>query len=131
LSEICGIGEGTLLSTRWDKTGTKEGHRAVCGPPGHTPLLGRDGLVITGKRAWAIWMHSEPRRCLKCQTLNTNHLADSLHAQGGVWHMQKWSTEWQNAWQQTTKTSGALTATQQAMPHETAYVHVCRSVQEA
>jgi len=33
------------------------------------------GVVITGKRVWARWLQKELRRCLKCQVLNTNHLA--------------------------------------------------------
>ena len=34
----------------------------------------QDGLVIAGQRVWDRRMHREPRRCLKCQCLNTNHL---------------------------------------------------------
>ena len=34
-----------------------------------------NGMVIVGKKVWARQMCREPRRCLKCQCLNTNHLA--------------------------------------------------------
>ena len=30
--------------------------------------------MIAGKQVWAMQMYREPRRCLKCQCLNTNHL---------------------------------------------------------
>jgi len=48
----------------------------------------REGVVIVGKRAWARWLQKEPRRCLKCQSLTTNHLAASFicSTYGGVHH---------------------------------------------
>ena len=35
----------------------------------------RDGIVIAGKRTRARKLNKEPRRCLKCQRLNVQHLA--------------------------------------------------------
>src|SRR5882724_6429399 len=35
----------------------------------------RDRLIIKGKRVWARRMKKEPRRCLKCQSMGSNHLA--------------------------------------------------------
>ena len=33
------------------------------------------GVIIAGKRMWARRLCKEPKRCLKCQSLGTNHLA--------------------------------------------------------
>ena len=35
----------------------------------------RDGLIIAGKQVWARRMKKEPRRCLRCQTMGSGHLA--------------------------------------------------------
>ena len=72
----------TLLAMRW----IKPVHRRA--PGQHTVhIIARfktatasnlaiwDGVIIASKRVWAKWLHKEPRRCLKCQILNTRHLA--------------------------------------------------------
>ncbi|KAF8584624.1 hypothetical protein K439DRAFT_1316163, partial [Ramaria rubella] len=35
----------------------------------------REGLIIKGKRVWARKLLQEPKHCLKCQDLNTSHIA--------------------------------------------------------
>src|SRR5882672_12307634 len=41
----------------------------------------RDGLIIAGKRVWGRRMKKEPKRCLKCQILNTSHFAAGCRGQ--------------------------------------------------
>ena len=36
----------------------------------------RDRLIIAGKQVWARRMNKEPRRCLKCQCMGSNHLVE-------------------------------------------------------
>ena len=35
----------------------------------------RESLIIAGKRTWARRLKREPRRCLKCQKINSHHMA--------------------------------------------------------
>ena len=76
------IKEDTLLTMRWIKPAQSRA------PGQHVAhIIARfktttaenqaihNRLVIAGKRVWARWLWKEPRRCLKCQVLNANHLA--------------------------------------------------------
>ena len=74
--------EGVLLSTRWIKPvqrhtmGQQAAHLIACFKTNEAVNnMIKEGIVITGKRAWARQMWKEPRRCLKCQSLTARHLA--------------------------------------------------------
>jgi len=46
----------------------------LCSPKAANQAI-RDRLIIEGKQVWARRMKKEPRRCLKCQSMGSNHLA--------------------------------------------------------
>src|SRR5882724_303942 len=71
-----------LLTTRWIKPeqrqapGQKVAHLIACFRTKEAVNQAiHEGLVITGRRVWARRLQREPKRCLKCQSLNTNHFA--------------------------------------------------------
>src|SRR5882724_6299669 len=77
-----GLPTDSIDSTRWIKptsrrtVGQRTAHliTKLCSPEAANQAL-RDGLIIEGKRVWAGHMKKEPRRCLKCQSMASNHLA--------------------------------------------------------
>src|SRR5882672_5613610 len=76
-----GIGEGMLISTRWIKpeqrraSGQRVMHLIACFQTTEAANCAiQEGVVIAGKMSWARRLHRE-LRCLKCQSLNANHLA--------------------------------------------------------
>ena len=83
-----GLREGALLSTRWIKPvqrcaeGQKAAHLiARLRTNKDTNKVIRQGMIIAGKRTWAIQMQKEPWRCLKCQLITARHLAASCKQQ--------------------------------------------------
>jgi len=59
----------------------------------------KDGIIIVGKRVWACRMKREPKRCLKCQALNSDHFSaeckgrDTCGTCGGEHHTAECSED--------------------------------------
>ncbi|KIJ48541.1 hypothetical protein M422DRAFT_83769, partial [Sphaerobolus stellatus SS14] len=86
-----GLPINSLMSARWIKPverrhdGQKVAHMIIraMGAEAANQIL-RDGLVIRGKRVRARKMTKEPRRCLKCQKIDANHLAANCDTEKDV-----------------------------------------------
>jgi len=88
IEQDSGLEEDMLLSTRWIKplqrhdAGQWTAHLIACFKTTEaTNCTIRDGLIIAGKQTWARRLRREPRRCLRCQSLTTRHLAAECNQQ--------------------------------------------------
>ncbi|KAF8580747.1 hypothetical protein K439DRAFT_1308217, partial [Ramaria rubella] len=77
-----GLNEDTLISTRWIKPVERRSKNqrtthliARFSDIESANIAIRDGMVIVGRRCGARRLKKEPRRCLKCQEIDSRHLA--------------------------------------------------------
>src|SRR5882724_11796776 len=89
----------------------------LCSPEAANQAI-RDRLIIEGKQVWARRMKKEPRICLKCQSMRSNHLAAECD-QTAIAEPVARNTELPIAPRVTRINIGAQTATHMAMHHGT------------
>jgi hypothetical protein len=74
--------ENSVINTQWVKPPLHRlvnqwlAHLIVCGSSTNAANKAiRDGMIFSGKRVWARRLKKEPHRCLKCQKIDTKHMA--------------------------------------------------------